>query len=406
MPCARRRPRRHSAGHSRGARRALGVEEDKMAGLSRDRRKILHVFPSFEVGGAQIRFSRIIAGLGQDFEHGVIALNGNSDTLSRLPAGAPVRLLALDYDTKGGPGRLWRFRQTLSRERPDLLVTYNWGAIEWGLVNLLAPLCPHVDIEDGFGPDEAAGQLPRRVALRRLVYGRAQRVIVPSRVLERLARDRWKVPAERLCYLPNGVPVESFGAPPEASLVARLGIDRDQPVIGTLASLRPEKNLSRLIEAFRLAVCQPGRPGQLVIIGDGVERPALEAQAAAADLGARVIFTGALDRPARVLGALSHYALSSDTEQMPLSLIEAMAAGLPVAATDVGDVAEMVAPSNHPFVVGRSTEDLARSLAGLLEDAERAKAIGAENRARAFALFGEDKMIEAYRRVFRGQAPD
>ncbi|MEX2628704.1 MAG: glycosyltransferase family 4 protein [Tistlia sp.] len=367
-------------------------------------RRLLHVFSTFDVGGPQIRFVQLVRGLGDAFEHQVLAMNGENRTMERLPAGAPVELVPFAHD-KGEPLRnLWRFRRRLAALRPDLLVTYNWGAVEWGLVNALAPVCPHVDVEDGFGPEEAERPLPRRTRLRRFVYGRARCVVVPSRTLQAIARDAWGLPDERLIYLPNGIRTEELAAPPDRALLAAHGLARDEPVIGTLAALRPEKNLGRLLEAFRLGVVAPGRPGHLAIIGDGPERAALEARASKPDLAGRVTFTGYLDRPGRLLGAMTAYAISSDTEQMPISLVEAMAAGLPVASTDVGDVATMVAEGNRRHVRGREAGPLAESLAALLDDPAGAAALGAANRERARQEFAEDVMVERYRRIFSGEA--
>ena len=92
------------------------------------------------------------------------------------------------------------------------------------------------------------------------------------------------------------------------------------------------------------------RRSHLVIVGDGAERRALESQALAMGLSNTVIFTGAIEDPARLLGAFDVFAISSDTEQMPISVLEAMAAGLPIAGVDVGDVKEMVSIENRQFI--------------------------------------------------------
>lgn len=369
------------------------------------RRRLLHVFSTFDVGGPQIRFVQLVEGLGEAFEHRVVAMNGEDRTMERLAPGAPVALVPFRPDKSQPLRNLWRFRRRIAAEAPDLLVTYNWGAIEWGLANLPRPLCPHVDIEDGFGPDEAERLLDRRNRLRRLVYRRARCLVVPSHSLERIALRDWRLPRERVVYLPNGIRTEALAAAPDAALLDALGLDRGEPLVGTVAALRPEKNIARLLEAFRRAVVEPGRRGRLVVVGDGPERAALEARAREGGLAGRVCFTGYLDRPARLLGALSVYALSSDTEQMPISLVEAMAAGLPVAATDVGDVAAMVAEPNRSEVRGSDAAALAASLAALLDDPARARRLGAANRERARAEFSETVMVERYRRLFAGAAP-
>jgi hypothetical protein len=135
-------------------------------------------------------------------------MDGDYACAARIDAGVPLELAPMPVVKGGGLSiaNLRRFRSTIRAARPDLLLTYNWGAIEWALANRLAPLCRHVHFEDGFGPDEADGrQLARRVWLRRLALSGRSEIVVPSRLLERIARERWRFAARRVRYIPNGV---------------------------------------------------------------------------------------------------------------------------------------------------------------------------------------------------------
>ena len=178
-------------------------------------------------------------------------------------------------------------------------------------------------------------------------------------------------------------------------------------LVATVAALRAEKNLQRLLLAFAAATRRPGRlvPARLVIVGDGPERPAL--QALAVDLGIMqcVSFAGHVADPAPLYAGFDLFALSSDTEQMPIAVIEAMAAGLPVAATDVGDVRSMLAEANAPFVVARDDAALAAGLGSLLDDTDLRARIGAANRARAREMFDQERMFAAYAALFDGEPP-
>jgi glycosyltransferase involved in cell wall biosynthesis len=109
-----------------------------------------------------------------------------------------------------------------------------------------------------------------------------------------------------------------------------------------------------------------------------------------------VLFTGAVEDPAPLYAEFDIFALSSDTEQMPLSVLEAMAAGLPVAATDVGDVRAMLAPANAAHVVPGDPAALAAALQRLAEDPAQRSWLGAANRAMAERDFDEALMFRAH----------
>ena len=298
------------------------------------------------------------------------------------------------------PRRLLRYRRLLSALQPDCMVTYNWGAIEWAMARLWGGP-RHVHVEDGFGPDEADRQLPRRVAVRRLVLNRGSTLVVPSRVLKRLAREHWQIAPERIVYLPNGIDCDRYLRPPDPVLLETLKIPRSTPLIGTVAALRPEKNLVRLIDAVsRLSA---SRDAHLVLIGDGPQRTELEERAKAAGMAGGITFAGHQPKPEALLGALQIFALSSDTEQMPISVLEAMAAERVIAAVDVGDVATMVARENAPFIVPRNTDALSGVIDELLGNSKLCGDVGRANGAKVRAQYTIETMISNYERIFAGK---
>ena len=95
---------------------------------------ILHVFPGFAVGGAQMRLVALVQGLGAEFSHTIMSLNGDNGA-ARFLAPGEVSLAAAPSASGSLVARLGRYRKALRERRPDLLVTYNWGAIEWALAN-------------------------------------------------------------------------------------------------------------------------------------------------------------------------------------------------------------------------------------------------------------------------------
>lgn len=358
---------------------------------------ILHAFSTFRVGGPQVRFADIVRHLGGRCRHLVVAMDGGYDCAEKVDAGAPVAYVRTFTKPSSLAGSLAAFRRFLRIHKPDLLVTYNWGAIEWALANRLFPICPHVHIEDGFGPEEATGQLRRRVWTRRLAVGAGTRLVVPSLTLRRLALEVWRIPASRVVYIPNGIDTGRFRP---ASLAqarearARLGLPHDRPVVGTVAALRAEKNLSRLIRAFALVRRQ--RDCHLAIAGEGPERGRLEALARELSVADAVAFLGHAAAPESIYPAFDVFALSSDTEQMPYSVLEAMACALPIAGVEVGDVAEMVAAANRPFIVAADADLLGRALLHVLGQGASVSTLGEANRAEAVARYDLAAMCSGY----------
>ena len=344
-------------------------------------RSLLHVFPSFVVGGAQMRFASLANHFGDAFRHSIIAMDGQTSARDLLHADVQAQFPRID--TRGGnmAVRLARFARFLRTTRPHRLVTSNWGSIDWAIARAFAGT-EHVHMEDGFGPEERSTQLPRRVVTRRAVLRRSE-IILPSHTLLQIATARWKLPKRRLHHIPNGIDLSRFA--PRAN-------GRDgSPVIGTVAALRAEKNIGRLIEAF--AIVRSKAEARLVIVGDGAELPKLKAKAEAAGVAGSVEFAGHSASPERFYAGFDVFALSSDTEQMPLSVLEAMAAGLPVASTDVGDVRWMLAEENASYVVEKSAASLGSALLALLA---KPSTIGLANRRRAEAQFSDSVMFQRH----------
>jgi len=359
---------------------------------------LLHVFPSFQVGGSQRRFAALANHFGQNYRHTIVSLDGCRDATVLLAQNVAYTLI----DGPPKRGLLTSIRdahRALLAEAPDLLITYNWGAMEWAAANLLTAF-RHVHIEDGFGPEEASGQLRRRVLFRRGVLNIKSTLVLPSHTLVNLARKEWRISASRVLYVPNGIPCARFQREPDAEIMR--GLKGSGPIIGTVATLRKEKALDRLIAAFGLL--RGRQPARLVIVGDGPERASLEALAASSGLADSITFTGSISRPETVVTGFDVFALSSDTEQMPLSVLEAMASGLAIAATDVGDIRRMVTAGNHPFLTTKSPTALADAIQRLLADKDERARIGASNLARAGQEYDEATMFASYDAIFSGRA--
>ncbi|HEX6883075.1 MAG TPA: glycosyltransferase [Planctomycetota bacterium] len=358
--------------------------------------RVLHVFATFAPGGPQVRATRLLPELPRDWRHAIVALDGNTAARTLLAQELGVELLPAP--PRAGTLRTTRaLARLLVTWRPDLLLTYNFGALDALLAARLTGLRAVVHHEDGFLPDEVAGFKRRRVWARRLVLPGTHAVIVPSHRLEEIARTLWHLAPPHLLRIPNGLAPGDFperdGNPRRR---AELGIGAEELVVGSVGHLRPEKNPVRLVEAMGAVA------GHLLMLGDGPERPRVEAAARAAGLGSRLHLVGHRVAPQADYQAMDVFALSSDTEQMPVALLEAMASALPVVATDVGDVRRILPEEQGELVVPAAAgpAGLARALQRLLADPALRARLGRANRARVEREFSFERMVSAYRSVY------
>ena len=359
------------------------------------RRRLVHVFPSFAGGGPEVRTCVLINAM-PEFAHTVVSLNGERSGFARLERQDDIQFRALEGH--GGLGNLRKLGAALAAERPNLVVTYGWGGTDAILALRTAGVRRPVHVEDGFLPDEATEQKFARLQIRRLAFRFAAMVVVPSKTLERIADKSWWLPRHHVRYVPNGVDTLRFRPANESErTMARqqVGAAADEVVIGTVAGLRPDKNHLRLIRA--VAAVSATHPIRLVIIGEGAMRPELEQEARNLGVAARVVLPGGVVDPSACYHGFDVFALTSNTEQMPLSVLEAMAAALPVVSTDVGDVRSMLPVDGGLIAPLGDDDELARCLAHACSDAAWRARAGARNREHALAEFSLTKMIEAHR---------
>ncbi|MDE0946100.1 MAG: glycosyltransferase family 4 protein [Sphingobium sp.] len=360
----------------------------------RTRPHILHVHGSFNLGGKEARAVQLMNIWGDKARHSIVS--ADPDAMGARAAIDPG--VAVDFPDgpsfAGKPG-LARYKViTAFLKRFDLILTYNWGAMDAVMAHRLAGasagLPPLIHHEDGFNADEAVRLKTKRNLFRRLALQRAHGMVVPSVRLETIARQVWKQPAHKVHLIRNGIDIARYAAPPAPDAIPGLRRSPGKLLVGTLAGLRPVKNIPRLVRA----VAAHKDRLQLVVVGEGPEHDAILAEAARQGMG-DIHLAGFMDRPWRFVGLFDIFALSSDSEQFPISLVEAMAAGVPVASMNVGDVANMVATANQPYVV-TDEAGLADALGALADDADLRATLGAANRDRATRDYAEKTMAAAY----------
>ena len=363
---------------------------------------ILHIHSTFSPGGKELRCVQLINAFGAKARHTIVSAEPDQlGAAKRIRQGIAVTLQP-DFPALKGlptPGRLQKLAKAMRGY--DLVLTYNWGAMDAVMAHTLFSeafdLPKLIHHEDGFDESELVKRKQRRTWFRRIALGKSSGLVVPSSVLEEIALVEWQQPLGRVKRIPNGIDTGAFAAKPKTDAIPRLLKRPGEKWVGTLAGLRPVKNLPRLVRAF---AAMPD-DWHLIVCGEGPDRARIEAEIDRLELNDRVHLPGAVDDPAKVVGLFDIFALSSDSEQFPLSVVEAMAAGRAVVAPKVGDIADIVAEENRAYLADTPSEEaIASELVALSDDAKLRDTVGKANRAKARAQFDADKMIATYRRLY------
>lgn len=227
--------------------------------------------------------------------------------------------------------------------------------------------------------------------------------IAVSDALAKVLRRRVLHPAARLATIVNGVDVDRLTPPHDvAALRLALGIPPDQLVIGSVGRLQPIKNYLLALRALARLAPGDGSGPVLLLVGDGIERPMLEAEANRLGVAANVCFLGWRDDVAQVAGTFDLFTLTSLNEGTSVSLLEAMSCGCCPVVTDVGgnraalgpDLADQLVPSGD-------AEALASAWARLLADPALRQRLSARARARVVEYYSLRGMVDAHVRLYR-----
>lgn len=237
------------------------------------------------------------------------------------------------------------------------------------------------------------GRLRRRVALRLAVAGSARTCAVSARLAAQLCDDL-HLPSARIDVVPNGVAPRAAAA---STLRRELALPDGVPLLVAVGNLYPVK-AHRLIVA---ALARIPTDAHLVIAGRGECEREVRELATRLGLEARLHLLGLRADVANVLGAADVFVLPSLSEGLPVALLEAMLAGCPIVASDVGDIRRAVGDDGAVLVAAGDTDGLAAAIERLLLDPDLARSLGRAARARALTAYGLETMVDRYATLYR-----
>lgn len=365
---------------------------------------IVHVLYRLDTGGMERVVVSIINRTGGQYRHAIVCLAGFGAMREEIQA-ADVPCLSLDKR----PGKDWhcyvRLWRTLRQLDPDLVATYNLGALDVAPVARLAGVRRVVHAEHGRDAADPDGSSRKYRLLRRWMAPFITCFVAVSDDLATWLLGRIGLADDKVICIPNGIDTAHYHPTDEAR--------RERPLLGTLAPpgtlliasvgrLDPVKDQASLITAFK-TLChtdpEHGARLRLVIIGEGRERQHLEQLIG--DTDNHVHLLGNRADVAELLPECDIFALPSRAEGIPLTILEAMAAGLPVVATDVGGVGEVVVPGQTGTLVAASDPAaLAAALNHYVDDPALRQRHGSAGRARVEHRFSLPNMVSTYAALY------
>jgi len=365
-----------------------------------NRLRVLHVVSYMGRGGAEMGILKLIAGLGEGFEHRICTTRGFDADFVRSSFSEGKVYVAGSSDLKL-QFPLFRLARIMRQYRPHIVHTRNWGAIEAVAAAKLAGVPVVIHSEHGYEVDMFAGLPMRRRLFRRAAYAIADAIFAVTRELRDFhARQAWIRP-ERMGVTYNGVDTQRFAPCRESRIAMRkeLGLAEESFVVGAVGRLVPIKDHQTLLKAVAL-LSGSGIDVRVLLVGSGPEREKLQSQATYA-LEGRVCFVGDSSRVPEMLNAMDVFVLPSLGEGMSNTLLEAMACGLPVLATNVGGNAEIIENNlNGCLFTPGDAEWLADRLKLLARDPALIHQLGTAARNRAIESFSLSRMLENYRSFY------
>jgi glycosyltransferase involved in cell wall biosynthesis len=357
--------------------------------------RVLFVVPALPVGGAERHVTTLLPRMDPArFTPSVICIGEEGALFPTLPA-AGIEAVALRLRKRQAVRALIELVMMMRRTRPDVVVVQGYNAETLGRIAARIAGVKHtISWVHNIGDVQPRGTVRSTVdrALNRWTSG----YFGVAEAQRRYLVDELGYPDGKIRIIHNGVDPAQFGIGTDRGVRAEFGFAGDDPVVGIVAMLRPEKDHVSFLRAARTVVDELPN-ARFLIIGDGPTRPQLEALCAELQITPNVHFAGSRHDVVRLLRAIDVFVLSSVTvECFPISLLEAMACARPAVCSAVGGIAEMINDGETGYLVPpKDPPQLAARLVSLLRDPLTARRMGRAARARVETEFDLDRSIAA-----------
>jgi sugar transferase (PEP-CTERM/EpsH1 system associated) len=367
------------------------------------RLRILHVLDRLAMGGTELVVLKLVNGLNkQTFEHRLVALRGMDPAFRGMEIPGGAFLIEGKHDD-GFNFFVLRLARIMRAYRPHIVHSRNWGAIEAIPAARLAGVPVAIHSEHGYELDMLDGLPKRRRIFRRTAYGMADAVFTVTRELRDYHAQQAWISNERIRVIYNGVDTQRFRPRHQErnSLQRKFGLPEKRFIVGTVGRTVTIKDHPTLLRAVALMV-QNGIDAHALFVGSGPElqRNQQFAQDSVA-LAGRVTFISSYDEVPDLLNTMDAFVLTSISEGMSNTLLEAMATGLAVLATNVGGNPEVIVEDHSGWLFQpRDAQGLASRLALLASREDLRRLSGAAARERILEHFSLARMLNSYSHLY------
>ena len=362
------------------------------------KKRVLYIVEDLESGGAERVVVNLATRLDRSrFEPAVCCLAKRGALADEIEREG-IRLHVLDKKPGIRPALLWRLQRLIARLRPDVIHSHLFTGNAWGRLAGWLAGTPRI-VASEHSVDLWKNGV--RLFVDRMLAVPTYRLIAKSDAIADFYKTVVRIPPRKVATIRNGIDLSLYGNGVDRSAVrASIGVPQDVMLVGAIGRLSPEKGHEVLVEA--LGMLRDERSNiHAAIAGEGPSGWELDEQVRANGTGRVVHLLGHRSDVPALLAAADMFALPSHREGLPLALLEAMASGLPVIATDVGGCREVIENGRNGILISPgSPEQMARAIKRLALDEGLRRALGYAARRTIEQRFSIDRMVRQVEELY------
>lgn len=363
--------------------------------------KVVHLIYRLDFGGLERFMVDMINRFPPDYEHCVISLTDATDFKTQLRSGVDVHCLG----KKAGQdfGIHFKLAKLLRQVKADILHTYNFATIEYHLIAKFAGIKGHLHAEHGRDISDPMGLNKKHNLLRRLVAPFIHQFVAVSQDLADWLVDVVGISQHKVTVIPNGIDLSRFQ--PNKEYTERLSQANASVRFVHVARFQAVKNQPLLLKAFNQCYLQAQKAAaplpSLILVGDGGIRQELEQLKDSLECAQAVTFAGMQANVQPYYVANDVFVLSSVAEGTPMTVLEAMASGLPVISTRVGGLVDIISDQSGALVPSEDVNAMANAMFELVQAPSQIVAKGQAARAKMEADFDQKVCDNQYQALYK-----